>query len=208
VPINSKFLGLRHGRRSNENMLLFLPLMVLITFMGTTFPQIPKTENIPQPEFYGLYMLADGKLCGVDVDFNPCGKAFPTIDVTMGVRNGVGNVLNGEPPARTYTTKAIVFKSGVRFISYNTNAKDIISVIRFTPMFFVRRISIDTGWPNNVRRTGLENAWDTGDPSEMGGEWNKLNETTVPVSLLMKPLKSETVLGVPSRANYRRGFIA
>jgi hypothetical protein len=66
-------------------------------------------------------------------------------------------------------------------------------------MVFVHNISVDTGWPNNVRRSELENAWDSGNPSELGGEMNKLNEAITPIEMLIKPLKAGMVLAVPSR---------
>ena len=154
-------------------------------------------EDVPLPEFYGLYLIIDGKLCGLDVEANVC--SLGAVEVKVGARTGVGDVLDGRALSTSSPAKAIELKKGVRFLSYRENPTAYLGGLRLVPMLYVHNIAVDTGWPKNVKRSGTENAWDTGNPSEMGGEWNKLNELVKPIQLLIKPLKDNMVLGVPSR---------
>lgn len=154
-------------------------------------------DEVPLPEYYGLYLVTDGKLCGIDVEANVC--SLGAVEVKVGSRTGVGDVLDGRPLSTSSPVKAVELKKGVRFLSYRENPTAYLGALRLVPLLYVQNITVDTGWPKNVRRSGKENAWDAGNPSEMGGEWNKLNEHVQPVQLLIKPLKENMVLGVPSR---------
>ncbi|MFN2413659.1 MAG: nuclear transport factor 2 family protein [Pyrinomonadaceae bacterium] len=154
-------------------------------------------EETPLPEFYGLYLVVDGKLCGLDVEANVC--TLGSVEVKVGSRTGVGDALDGRALSTSVPVRATELKRGVRFLSYRENPTAYLGALRLVPMMYVRNIAVDTGWPKNVKRSGVENAWDTGNPSEMGGEWNKLNELAQPIRLLIKPLKENKVLGVPSR---------
>lgn len=154
-------------------------------------------ENIPLPEYYGLYALIDGKLCGLDVPTADC--SLKTVEVKMGRRAAVGQVLRGDPVATTFPVKAFQVQKGMRFLIYRENPTAVAELLKLTPMLFVRKVTVDTGWPNKVRRSGVENGWDTGNPSELGGEMGKLNESAVPIRMLVKPLKPNMVLAVPSK---------
>jgi hypothetical protein len=154
-------------------------------------------EDTPLPEYYGLYLVIDGKLCGLDVEANSC--SLNSAQIKVGRRAGVGEVLDGAALSTSYPVAGIKLKKGIRFLSYRENPSSYLGALRLIPMLYIRNIAVDTGWPKNVKRSGTENAWDTGNPSEMGGEWNKLNDLIKPIQLLVKPLKNNMVLGVPAR---------
>lgn len=178
----------------------FLTLMfafLLMSSWSVSEAQKQPNKDIPLPEYYGLYLVNNGKLCGLDVETNPC--SVKSVEVTVGRRAGVGQVLNGGPLSTSYSVKAIEANKGIRFLLYRENPSFYIGTLRLIPMVYIRNITVDTGWPNNVVRGEVENAWDSGDPSEIGGDLSKLNETIQPIPLLVKPLKADMVLGVPAR---------
>jgi hypothetical protein len=155
------------------------------------------TEDTPLPEYYGLYLVIDGKLCGLDVEANSC--SLNSAQVKAGRRAGISEVLDGAALSTSYPIAAIRLKQGIRFLSYRENPSSYLGALRLIPMLYVRNIAVDTGWPKNLKRSGTENAWDAGSPSEIGGDWNKLNDLIKPIPLLVKPLKNNMVLGVPAR---------
>jgi hypothetical protein len=159
--------------------------------------QSKNNESIPLPEYYGLYALIDGKLCGINVQTASC--TLKTVEVKMGRRAGVGQVLEGKDLAAIFPIKAIELRKGIRFVVYQENPTALADLLKLTPMLFIHTITVNTGWPQNVRRSGTEEAWDTGNPSELGGEMGKLNDLATPIQMLVKPLKTGMVLAVPSR---------
>jgi hypothetical protein len=154
---------------------------------------VAKTD-VPIPEYFGLYLLSEGKLCGLDVDVNPC----PATIATKFGQVAPGNAFGGNIVSSS-EIKAIAMSSDSQFVVYNENASAVISVMKLVPLMFVRNVKVNTGWPNNVTRTAVENAWDSNVPLIMGGELGKLNEGTAPAQLLSKPLRDKMMLGVPSR---------
>ena len=155
------------------------------------------TAQVPTPEYFGLYLLINGKLCGLQVQTSPC--ALKTVDVLIGRPAQITEVQDGKPLSTTTSIKAIELKSGVRFLSYGEYPTDEIEELTLLPMLYVRNIYIDTGWPNSVKRNGTENAWVSGrSQAEAGISQNKVNPLSQEISLLVKPLKENMVLGVPS----------
>lgn len=154
---------------------------------------VAKTD-VPLPEYFGLYLSSGGKLCGLDVDVNPCAA---TVTTQFG-QVVPGNAFGGKIVTSS-EIKAVAMNPGSQFVVFSENASTVMNVMKLVPLMFVRNVKVNTGWPNNITRSDVENAWDSNVPLMMGGELGKLNEGTAPVQLLSKPLKDKMMLGVPSR---------
>jgi hypothetical protein len=127
--------------------------------------------GLPVPEFYGIYAVTNGRLVKLD------GKevrADRTVSVKIGRRQSVGGVLNGAPVASSQAVNVPVFSPDLKIIVYSQSGGmlsplQVAEPLRIEPLVFVRNVSVDTGFPNNVRRSGPENGWEYGNAPELLG---------------------------------------
>jgi hypothetical protein len=144
-------------------------------FLCCTFaPQPGRCQSdagLPVPEFYGIYAVSNGRLIKLD------GKEIHTeksVSVRMGQRQPVSGILNGAPVASSATASVPVFSADLKVIVYVQSGGMVSPLLiaeplRIEPLVFVRNLSVDTGFPNNVRRTGPENGWEYGNAPELLG---------------------------------------
>src|SRR5437762_3576385 len=95
--------------------------MVMALLLSRAAGQTP--ENIQLPEYYGIYGLIDGKLCGITVPTQDC--STKTTDVKIG-NNKV---------------KAIEYRKGTRFLIYQENPSMFAAALSLRPMVYVRNIT-------------------------------------------------------------------
>jgi hypothetical protein len=159
------------------------------------------TDSTPIPEYYGLYAVAGGKLLGIDV---PQSTMTPKhASVRLGKRAAVGAILDGAAPGSSGSVEVPELPATVQFIVFVQSGGAVTPMMIGQSMYlrglvFVQTLSVDTGWPNNVRRRGELRAWDTGDPSELGGlAQSDITQRTV---LLAKPVPghNDMVILVPA----------
>ena len=92
--------------------------IILCSLADNTVAQ--NDQNIPLPEFYGIYALIDGKVCGVTVPTAGC--SLKLVDAVSGDQN----------------IKAIEYKKGLRFLVYQESPSAFVSKLRLQPMLFLR----------------------------------------------------------------------
>lgn len=137
-------------------------------------PQIARCQSgsaLPVPEYYGIYAATDGhliKLDGKEV------RSDRTVSVRMGQREAVSGVLNGAAVASSQVTSVPVLSPDLKIIVYSqsggmASALEVAESLRIEPLVFLRNLSVDTGFPNNVRRSGSENGWEYGNAPELVG---------------------------------------
>jgi murein DD-endopeptidase MepM/ murein hydrolase activator NlpD len=154
-------------------------------------------EQIPLPEYYGIYAVMEGEL--IKLDSNEV-KVKRTIPVRVGWRSAVGNILNGEAVAGSRERHMPEFSPGLKIIVYQqtgmVSPMDVADSLQLEEFVFVRNVSVDTGWPNNVRRSGAENGWEAGDAPELLGMTR--GDRAKALEFLVKPVpgQQEMVLGV------------
>lgn len=172
--------------------------------MGATAPTAPcQTEpKIPVPEFYGIYAASNGhliKLDGREV------RTERTASVRIGKRSAVSQILNGEAVASSQTYAVPVFASDMKIIVYSESngmltPLQVSEPLQIEPLVFVRSVSVDTGLPNRIRRSGPENGWEYGKAPEMLGLAN--GDHPESLELLKKPFPGHQdmiVAGVAGR---------
>jgi hypothetical protein len=128
-------------------------------------------SKLPVPEFYGIYAVTDGhliKLGGKEI------RTDKNVPVPIGQRQSVANILNGASVASSQTVALPVFSPDVKIIVYSETGGmmtplQVAEPLRIEPLVFVRKVSVDTGFPNNVRRSGAENGWEYGTAPELLG---------------------------------------
>lgn len=149
-------------------------------------------QSIPVPEYYGVYVVSNGHLLKLD------GKVFhadKNVTVRFGQRNGVGNVVSHQPAALPPVNIPVpTFPADLKIVIYAESTAvqspmDIAKSIHITPMVFVRNYSVDTGMPNNIRRTDAENGWDDGSPSEL--VMANMGDRAQELELLVKPMPGQ-----------------
>lgn len=128
-------------------------------------------EKYPIPEYFGIYAVTDGGLVKLDAQQV---KFTRTVAARIGQRSGVGNILNGEPVARSSVQQVPELSSDLKIIVYQqssgmASSLAIAQSLRLEALVFVRTVFVDTGWPQNVRRSGPENGWEAGDAPELLG---------------------------------------
>ncbi len=127
--------------------------------------------SLPVPEFYGTYAVTNGRLVKLD------GKevrADRTVSVKFGQRQSAAEILNRAPVASSHDVNLPVFSPDLKIIVYSQSGGmlsplQVAEELRIEPLVFVRSVSVDTGFPNNVRRSGAENGWDYGNAPELLG---------------------------------------
>lgn len=166
------------------------------------FALCQSNENIPVPEYYGTYAVVEGRLVKLDSDpFRP----EKTVNARFGQRNGVGNILQGQPVVAASTAAAIAkFTPDFTIIVFSQpsgmqSPLDVAKSLRIEPLVFVRNLTVDTGWPNKVRRSGAENGWDSGEAPELLGVAS--GDRSKAMEFLVKPMPGhqDMVIAVPSQ---------
>lgn len=164
-------------------------LTILIAYFLTPgFAVSQASEQLPVPEYYGIYAVVSGKLVKLDAQQI---RPEETVRVRLGQRNGVGNILQGSAVAGSTTAEIGKFGSDLKVIVFSQSSGvqsslDIAKSLHLESLVFVRNLMVDTGWPNNVKRSGPENGWESGDAPEllvMGG-----GDRAKSLEFLMKPL--------------------
>jgi Mannosyl-glycoprotein endo-beta-N-acetylglucosaminidase len=150
---------------------LSLTALTLVACAGPPSAFCQSRNNIPLPEYYGIYAVVDSQLVKLDSEQIRVNK---TVGVRLGQRNGVGNILNGEPVAASKTVEVPEFTADLKIIVFSQTSGlesplDIANSLHLEALVFVRNVSIDTGWPQNVRRSGTEDGWDAGNAPELLG---------------------------------------
>lgn len=159
-------------------------------------------SRLPVPEFYGIYAASNGHL--IKLDGNGV-RTERTASVRIGKRSTVSQVLNGEAVASSQTYAVPVFAPDMKIIVYSESSGmmtplEVAEPLRIEPLVFVRNVSVDTGFPKNIRRSGPENGWEYGTAPEMLGLVN--GDHPEPLELLKKPFpghKDMVIAGVAGR---------
>src|SRR6266478_2844567 len=128
-------------------------------------------ENIPIPEYFGIYAVLDGKLIKLDSDQVHLENR---ITVRLGVRHAVGNILQGQPLASSQNENIPSFTPDFKIVVFSEpsgmqSPLAVAKTLHLESLVFVRNLLVDTGWPQNLRRSGPENGWESGDAPELGG---------------------------------------
>jgi hypothetical protein len=147
----------------------FGPSLLLICVCATALAQ--PAQGVPLPEYFGIYAVVDGALIQLD---SPQVSASNYVTVLMGHRSGVGNILQGQAVASSTQVRIPRFSPSLKIIVYSQKSGfesplDTARSLHLESLVFVRYLNVDTGWPNNVRRSGPENGWETGDAPELLG---------------------------------------
>jgi hypothetical protein len=138
-------------------------------------------ESVALPEYYGIYALIDGKLCGITVPTQDC--AVKTLDVKIGNIN----------------VKAIEYRKGTRFLVYQENPSMFAAALSLRPMVFVRNIIYVPMIGQNQSRTQAANYWQLAIPNEVTSIEESLQQQVQPIQFLVKPFKANSVLAVPAK---------
>lgn len=133
-------------------------------------PELACGQPIPVPEYFGIYAVVGGhllKLDGQEV------HAEKTVSVMLGQRNGLGNLTLHQPTARPPRNVEVPeFPPNLKFVIFAEasgaqSPLDAAKSLHLDSLPFVRNLSVNTGWPSNIRRTDPENGWETGDAVEL-----------------------------------------
>ena len=148
------------------------PFVLLVSLLVVPQSSLCQSkENLPVPEYYGIYAVVAGKLIKLDSQHV---QADETVRARLGQRNGVGNILGGEPVAASKAIDIAKFASDLKIVVFSQpsgmqSPLDIAKSLHLESLVFIRNLTVNTGWPNNVRRSGAENGWDSGDAPELMG---------------------------------------
>lgn len=128
-------------------------------------------ESVPVPEYYGIYAVVEGKLVKLD---GQQVRAEQTVSVRLGQRNGVGNILQGQPVGGSTALQIARFNPNLKIVVFSQpsglqSPLDVAKSLHLESLVFVRNLTVDTGFPNNVHRSGPENGWEDGDAPELLG---------------------------------------
>jgi hypothetical protein len=133
--------------------------------------QLSFGQSVPVPEYYGVYAVVDGKLLKLDVEELHADKLAT---IRMGERMGVGDVVQHQPA--TAPPKSIQipeFPADLKIVVYAQSGGlqsplEIAKTLQIESLVFVRMLTIDSGWPNQIKRSDPENGWDSGEAVELG----------------------------------------
>ncbi len=162
-------------------------LVLGIGFNLVFFSLCSMGQSVPVPEFYGIYAVVDGHLLKLDGKvFNPEKK----VTVRFGQRNTVGNIVNRQPAALPPKSTLIpVFPADMKLVIFEDSPLDVAQSFHLTPLVFVKNLSVDTGIPDNIRRTDGENGWDDGSPAEL--LMANMGDSAQELELLVKPMSGQ-----------------
>lgn len=166
----------------------------------------PADDKIPTPEYFGVYAVSGGKLFGIDVPQNTMAPERQSIP--LGERAASGDITNGKPTAHSQSVDVPQFPANVQFLVFmqkggTSTPMMVAKTLYIRALLFVRSMSVDLGWPSNIKRTSPENAWDASDvnPREILGQ--SQGDITKEIRLLQKPVSGhddDMVLAVPAEA--------
>ncbi|HEX3095272.1 MAG TPA: hypothetical protein VHW72_21715 [Candidatus Angelobacter sp.] len=144
---------------------------IVAIYLGTAAAFSQPAQGVPVPQYFGIYAVVDGSLIQLDSQ-QVAVESYVT--VRLGHRNGVGNILQGEAVARSNEARVARFTPSLQIIVYSQSSGsqsplDTARALHLEALVFVRSVNVDTGWPNNVRRSGIENGWEAGDAPELLG---------------------------------------
>jgi hypothetical protein len=169
-----------------------------VSSLSLSMAQRRPNEAIPLPEYYGLYIVTNRKLCSLTSKDNFC--PIRNESFTVGEKAGPLEMENGGALSTPSQVAAIELNKGFRFINYQELFSSELGNLKLIPMLYIRNITISPGYFNKfIERSGTANSWDSAEPSDMEGERNKVNEMVEPISLRIKPLQNNMVLGIPER---------
>jgi hypothetical protein len=166
-------------------------------------PASPRSNaTIPVPEDYGIYAVVDGHLIKLDSQQI---RANETVAVKLGQRNGVGNILQGQSVAGSTVAQLPEFAPDLKVLVFSeasglVSPLSIAESLSLEPLVFVRYVTVDTGFPSHVRRSGVEEGWDSGQPPEL--LVTATGQRPEPLEFLFKPMPghNDMVIATPSRA--------
>lgn len=150
---------------------------VIAMFLFCVNPQSVRCQPgaLPVPEYFGIYAASNGHLIKLDVrDI----RAEKMVSIKMGQRQAVGNILNGGPVASSQMATVPSLSADLKIIVYSESGAmasplQIAKSLSIVPLVFVRNLNVDTGFPNNVRRSGAENGWEYGSAPELPWACNR-----------------------------------
>lgn len=177
-----------------KRFLIITLAFLSVSTLSVSMAQRRPNEAIPLPEYYGFYLVNNGKLCGIGSKVNGCPFRSETITV--------GTVTQSNPDEPGFTSKevwAMDMSKGVRFINYQEMFSSQLGEMKLVPMLYIRNINVDHPQTETIDKSGIENAWDSGEYWIIEDVRNKGYEMTQPINFLIKPLKNNMVLGVPDR---------
>lgn len=154
---------------------------IAVTFVLHQSHSAQTDPKIPDPEFYGIYAIVDGKLCGITVPTSGCD--LETTEFKRGSRNA----------------SALVVKKDLHFLIYQENPTQFVQNLDLRPFVYVRR---------NVHRDILsqretvteENRWTAFGIGDFNVSAADLEPGKIdPVVLLVKPYQDRMVIVVPSK---------
>lgn len=188
--------------RSTVQWYASLTVSLLCIHFPASVGLVRATDEVPVPEFFGTYAVADGKLLGIDVSSSTMTPR--NVEVRLGRRTGVAAAIDRKPLATTEIVQLPELPGSVGFLFY-AQASGFISPMMIAQkaslkgLLYIRKITVDTGWPNNVRASGVENAWDSGAPVELATMGS--TDIATAFQLLLKPIpnRSDIILAVPSQ---------
>jgi hypothetical protein len=148
--------------------------LVLLAFTTTStcvlYSQLGFGQSVPVPEYFGSYAVVDGKLVKLDAD------QIRTVasPVRLGQRTAVGQVLDGKPVATSNIVNIAKFTPNLKIVVFSQASGlnlsfEEVKEFHIRPLVFIRNVTVNTGWPSNVVRSGREDGWDTGGAPEMFG---------------------------------------
>ena len=168
-------------------------LALISTLFVIVLAHVCLSQSIPVPEYYGIYAYANGHLVRLDGAGGVTGEN--TVLVRLGQRNAVGNVVNGQPAVLPATTiQAVEFPADLKLVVYVeaaglTSPMAVAGQLNLESLVYVKTVNVDTGFPNNIRRSGQENGWDTGDAAEFVGAAS--GDHAQSLELLIKPMPGQ-----------------
>ncbi|MCX6552232.1 MAG: hypothetical protein NTY02_14735, partial [Acidobacteria bacterium] len=167
-------------------------------------PQAP----LPVPEFHGTYAVLEGKLLGLDVP--AASTATPQlVEIKVGAFAGAAAILDRKPLVSYRTLKVPVLPKNLQFVCFYQTSGLIsgmtaASQIKLRPVPFVRKVTANTGWPNQVLVSGPGRSWaaDTLGGGLMSSVGAGTPDWLAPIGLLTKPMPGhpDMIIGVPERA--------
>lgn len=165
-------------------------ILLLLWLLAVPSLALCQKENIPVPEYFGIYAVSDAHLIKLDAQQVHADKS---VGVPLGQRNGVGDILQGRPVATSVETQVPEFASDLQIIVFSQaggvqTPLDIAQSLHLERFLFVRTLRVDTGFPQNVRRSGAENRWEAGDAPELLGA--SMGDHAKPLEFLVKPFPS------------------
>lgn len=159
--------------------IIYVSLLIASSF-NSVIAQTP--ENLTLPEYYGIYGLIDGKLCGITVPTQGC--SVKTVDIKIG----------------NESVKAIEYKKGTQFLIYQENPSSFAASLSLRPMLFIRNFTL-VPFMQSQGKTEIAGFWrlinvGTDLAANVDGS---LREAVQPIQFLVKPFKASSVLAVAAK---------